>query len=127
MTTRDRTTAAVKAWQTRRKPTYRAAQSEAKSKQALETWAHRQRFHLVFLDGPSGKPRTGIVDAILIRHRRSNADAFEVFFVQLKGGGAGFTPPEMTRLKRAAEGVHAEPLVVLHDASGTLHFLPREP
>lgn len=43
-----------------------------------------------------------------------------------KGGGAGMTPREATRLKRAAANVAAEALVVLHDAE-KLHFLPVEP
>ena len=123
----NRSAAAAKAWQTRRTPTYRASKSEARSKQALQAWARRRRFHVVFLDAASGRPRTGIVDAVLIRHRRTNADALEVYIVQLKGGGAGFTPREMTRLQLAAEAMRAEHLVVLHDAKGPLHFLPHEP
>jgi len=117
---------AQKAWKTRRRPVYRAAKAEARSKAALMEWAAAKRFHVVLLDGPSGRPRTGIIDALLIRHRSADADALEIYFVQLKGGGAGMTARETTRLKRAAARVAAEALIVLHDAE-ELHFLPAEP
>lgn len=121
-----RSAAARKAWETRRRPTYRAAKTEACSKASLQEWAAASGFHLVLLDGPSGRPRTGIIDALLIRHRSADADALEIYAVQLKGGVAGMTPREMTRLKRAAGRVAAEALVVLHDGE-ELHFLPAEP
>lgn len=109
-----------------RSPTHRAARAEQLSKEALTAWAASRRFHAIFLDGPSGKPRTGIVDVLLVRHRRDSADAFEIYAVQLKGGGAGMTPREMSRLQRSASSIRAEPLVVLHDEE-MLHFLPKEP
>jgi hypothetical protein len=122
----NRSRSALKAWQTRRTATYRAAKAEARSKQALREWAKSAGFHLVLLDAPSGRPRTGIIDALLIRNARENADALEVFAVQLKGGGSGMTPREMSRLNVAADQVRAFPLVVLHDGT-QLHFLPAEP
>ena len=117
---------AQKAWETRRRPVYRAAKAEARSKEALTEWAAAKGFHVVLLDGPSGRPRTGIIDALLIRHRSDDADVLEIYAVQLKGGGAGMTPRETTRLKLAAARVAAEALIVLHDAK-ELHFLPAEP
>ena len=121
-----RGSAAKRAWLTRRSAPYRAARAENRSKLALAAWAEARGFRLILLDGPSGRPRTGIVDALLVRHRRADADSFEIYAVQLKGGGAGMTPREMTRLAAAATRVCAEPLVVLHDAD-RLHFLPAEP
>jgi hypothetical protein len=81
---------------------------------------------VVFLDAPSGKPRTGIIDALLVRNAHADPDRLEFYVVQLKGGRAGMSPQEMSRLKRAAEQLKASPLVVLHDADA-LHFLPTEP
>lgn len=117
---------ARKAWETRRRPVYRAAKAEARSKAALTEWAVAKGFHVVLLDSPSARPRTGIIGALLIRHRSADADALEIYAVQLKGGGAGRTPRETTRLKRAEARLAAEALIVLADAE-ELHFLSAEP
>jgi hypothetical protein len=121
-----RRAAALKAWRTMRGPVWKAQRSERLSKSALETWATKQGFRLVFLDAASGRPRTGIADALLLRIRPKAADQIELYVVQLKGGASGFKPREMARLESAAAAVKAVPLIVLHDGE-RLHFLGGEP
>jgi hypothetical protein len=122
----DRSKAALKAWKTMRGPVWKAQRSERLSKAALEKWAAKAGFRLVFLDAPSGNPRTGIADALLLRIRPKAADQIELYVVQLKGGNSGFKPREMARLEEAAAAVKAIPLIVLHDGE-RLHFLGGEP
>jgi hypothetical protein len=83
-------------------------------------------FRIVFLDAASGYPRTGIVDALLFRIKPQAADEIELFVVQLKGGGSGFKPTEMTRLANAASAIKTTPLIILHHDQ-ELHFLGGEP
>jgi hypothetical protein len=118
--------AALKAWKTMRGPVWKAQRSERLSKTALEKWASKSGFKLVFLDAASGHPRTGIADALLLRIRPKAADQIELYVVQLKGGASGFKPREMARLEEAAAAVKAVPLIVLHDGD-RLHFLGGEP
>jgi hypothetical protein len=113
---------AHKAWRTMRGPVWKARRSAGLSQKALEAWAKEAKFRLVFLDAESGNPRTGIVDAVLIRIRPKSADQLDLYVVQLKGGSAGLKPAEMKRLKGAAAAVEAKSLVVLHDGK-TLQFL----
>ena len=90
--------AALKAWTTMRGPAWKAKRSARLSQRALEEWADEAGFKVVFLDAASGNPRTGIVDAVLLRIQPRAADQLEVYLVQLKGGAAGFKPYEMARL-----------------------------
>jgi hypothetical protein len=120
------TEAALKAWKTMRGPVWKAKRTAKRSQDALKEWADENDFHLVFLDAKSGNPRTGIADALLLRVRPKAADQIELYVVQLKGGGAGVTALEMTRLTKAATSMKAIPLAVLHDG-GELHFLGGEP
>jgi hypothetical protein len=122
----DRRAAALKAWRTMRGSVWKAQRSERLSKGALETWAAKQGFRVVFLDAASGRPRTGIADALLLRIRPKAADQIELYVVQLKGGTSGFKPREMARLESAAAAVKAVPLIILHDGE-RLHFLGGEP
>lgn len=122
----DRRAAALRAWRTMRGPVWKAQRSERLSKAALEAWAKRQGFRVVFLDAASGHPRTGIADALLLRIRPKAADQIELYVVQLKGGAAGFKAREMARLEAAAAAVKAVPLIVLHHGE-RLHFLGGEP
>lgn len=108
-----------------RGPVWKAQRSERLSKAALEEWAKKKGFRVVFLDAASGRPRTGIADALLLRIRPKAADQIELYVVQLKGGAAGFKPQEMARLQAAAAAVKAVPLIVLHDGE-RLHFLGGE-
>ena len=118
--------AALKAWNTMRGPVWKAKRSTRLSQRALEDWADKAGFKLVFLDAASGNPRTGIVDAVLLRIQPRGADQIEVYLVQLKGGAAGLKPYEMARLSKAAMSVKAVPLIVLHDGE-RLQFLGSEP
>lgn len=118
--------AALKAWKTMRGAVWKAKRSERLSKGALETWARRSGFRLLFLDAASGHPRTGIADAVLLRIKPRAADQVELYLVQLKGGSSGLKPREMARLTKAAASVKAVPLIVLHDGE-RLHFLGGEP
>lgn len=122
----NRREAAQKAWKTMHGPVWKAHRSERLSKQALENWATKFGFRIVFLDAASGYPRTGIVDALLFRIKPRSADQLELFVVQLKGGGSGLKPMEMTRLAKAATSIKATPLIILHHDQ-ELHFLGGEP
>jgi len=57
-----------------------------------------------FFESASGAPRTGIVDAVMVRIKPSKPDAIEVRLVQLRAGVAGLRAAEVTRLKKAAAG-----------------------
>jgi hypothetical protein len=104
---------AQKAWATRRSATYRARRTARASQLALEQWAAQHGWRTVFLDAPSGHPRTGIVDAVLVRVRPRARDQIDVRLVQLKSGVAGLTAAEFDRLCAAAENVEVEGLAVL--------------
>lgn len=95
-----RSEAAIKSWVTRRSPRYRAAKSEKSSKTALSEWCQENGWKVVFFEGPSGSPRTGIVDAVIVRIKPRDPDAIEVRLVQLKSGVAGLTGAEVARLKK---------------------------
>jgi hypothetical protein len=121
-----RSAAAVKAWATRRKPHYRARQTEAASKTALQQWCRDNNWKVVFFKGASGAPRTGIVDAVMIRIKPSRPDSIEVRLVQLKAGVAGLTAGEVTRLKKAVDALSTDWLFAGFDGS-TLHLVPDVP
>jgi hypothetical protein len=124
-TSNARSTAALKAWATRRKPHYRARQTEAASKVALQRWCH-DNWKVVFFESASGAPRTGIVDAVMVRIKPSKADSIEVRLVQLKGGVAGLTAAEVTRLKKAASSLSTDWLFAAFDGAA-LHLVPDVP
>ena len=104
---------AKKAWATRRSPNYRARQTARGSKVAFEEWAQQHGWRVVFLDAESGNPRTGIVDAVLIRVRPRAKDQIDVRLVQLKSGVAGLTGREFDRLCAAVERIQVEGLAAL--------------
>jgi hypothetical protein len=89
------------AWKTRKSPVYRAKKSEAAGKVALSIWAAENGWKIVFFEGKRGGPRTGIVDAVLIRIAPKRPDVLQLRLVQLKSGTAGFKPSEVKRLKEA--------------------------
>ncbi len=120
--------AARAAWRTMRKPWWRAGESAKKSKTALEEWAEHNGWRVVFLDAKSGNPRTGIVDAVLVRIASQSPDTVELKLVQLKGGNSGLKPAEVRRLERATENVKIDALHVYHDREGLCFgepYLPR--
>lgn len=121
-----RSQAAKKAWATRRRPTYKAGKSEKASKEALASWCKSNGWKVLFFEGASGAPRTGIVDAIMARIQPGKADAIEIKFVQLKSGAGGLTAAEINRMKEAVAGVSNDWLLAAFDGK-TIHFLPDIP
>jgi hypothetical protein len=81
---------------------------------------------VAFLEGATGSPRTGIIDAIAFRLGRKNSDLLDVRLIQLKGGKAGVSGREIARLKKAAAGATVRWLIAEFDGE-TLHLLPGEP
>lgn len=120
-----RSAAARKAWLTRKSPRYRAGRSERTSKEALSAWAEANGWRVAFFEGRTGAPRTGIVDAVLIRIARGEADVVEIRLVQLKGGGGGLTAREIARLKGAVEAMRCDWVLAAFDGA-ELHFLPED-
>jgi hypothetical protein len=66
----------LKAWD-------KARAAEAASKKAFELQFSRAGWRVAFFEGPTGAPRTGIIDAVAFRLARRNADLLEVRLVQL--------------------------------------------
>jgi hypothetical protein len=97
---------ARKAWRTRRMTSafVKSRASEAASKEALRLYCEQHGWRLALFEGATGSPHTGIVDAVIFRLARSNADVLELQLVQLKGGNAGVTASEISRF----EGRRAE-------------------
>lgn len=121
-----RSEAAIKAWATRRSPRYRATKSEKASKVALSEWCRENGWKVVFFEGATGSPRTGIVDAVIVRIRPRDADAIEVRLVQVKAGVGGLTGAEITRLKNAVLKLSTDWLLAAFDGQ-TLHLVPDIP
>ena len=121
-----RSAAARKAWQTRRSARYRASKSEKASKVALASWCRANGWKVLFFEGASGAPRTGIVDAIIARIRPGDADAIELKLVQLKSGAGGLAAREIARLKEAVTNLSKDWLLAAFDGN-TLHVLPEMP
>lgn len=119
----DKSQAAKKAWATRNSPKYKARRSEKASKQALENWCKSNGWKILFFEGESGAPRTGIVDAIIARIASNDADALDIRLVQLKSGTAGLTATEISRLKQALEKASINWLLAAFDGED-IHFLP---
>ena len=63
----------------------RRAGRRACRKMLLRPWVADAGFRLVFLDAPSGHPRSGIADALVFRVKPRSADEIELYVVQLKG------------------------------------------
>jgi hypothetical protein len=126
--TRKRRAAAAKALQTRRRVSAfdKARAAEAASKEALRSYCEQHGWRVAFFEGATGSPRTGIIDAILFRVARRNADVLDLRLVQLKGGKAGVSGPEIARLKKAASDVGVGWLIAAFDGD-LLHLLPELP
>ena len=122
---------ALKAWHTRKWRTAqgKAAIAEAASKEALRQYCKKHGWSVAFFEGPTGSPRTGIIDAIVFRiaKGRKKADILELRLVQLKGGKAGISAGEITRLKNAAAAVVKSWLIAEYDPEKEiLHLLPAD-
>ncbi|MFI5395831.1 MAG: hypothetical protein ACHQ9S_09890 [Candidatus Binatia bacterium] len=118
-----RSAGALKAWATRRTARYKANKSEQASKAALLAWCRSNEWRVLFFEGATGAPRTGIVDAVLVRIKPGAADAIEIRLVQLKAGSGGLTAREIARLKQAVTSISTDWLLAAFDGQ-TLHFLP---
>ena len=120
-----RSQSARKAWHTRRWRSARlkAQAAEAASKEALRAYCQANRWRVAFFEGPTGSPRTGIIDAIVFRVDKRNPDLLDVRLIQLKGGKAGASGQEIARLKRAATEARVRWAVAVYDGDA-LHLLP---
>lgn len=121
-----RSRAAKKAWATRRTAKYKADRSERVSKEALRDWCKAHGWRVIFFEGLTGAPRTGIVDAVIERVRPGDSDAIDIRLVQLKSGAGGLTAREIARIKQAVERASQGWLLAAFDGQ-TLHFLPEMP
>lgn len=93
----------------------KARAAEAASKEALKIYCEKSGWRVAFFEGATGAPRTGIIDAVMFRINRKNSDLLELRLVQLKGGKAGISGPEIARLKRAAKSAIVDWLIAAFD------------
>jgi hypothetical protein len=122
----ERSNAARKAWNTRKSPKYKADKTERASKDALSRWCESHGWKVIFFEGKTGAPRTGIVDAVIVRIRPGDSDAIEVYLIQLKAGAGGLTAIEISRLKKVVGRASLSWLLAAFDGD-ELHFLPGTP
>jgi hypothetical protein len=87
---------------TRARKTPRQGAAGERSRAALAAWAAEAGWRVVFLEPAGGKPRKGVVDAVLVRAAPRAADTVQVKLVQLRGGKAALAPAAERRLERAA-------------------------
>ena len=125
--TRKRRLAALKATNTKRRLSAfaKSRAAEAASKEALRAYCQEHGWKIAFFEGKTGAPRTGIIDAVAFRLGRKNADVLDVRLIQLKGGNAGVSGPEIARLKRAASTATMKWLIAAFDGE-TLHVVPED-
>jgi hypothetical protein len=110
---------------------WRAHRSEKASKEALLFWCSKHRWKVIFFEGASGAPRTGIVDAVIARIRPPevgprDADGIDIRLVQLKSGKGGLTGREITRIEQSVKRMSKDWVLAAFDGQ-TLHFLPELP
>jgi hypothetical protein len=101
----------------------KARAAEAASKEALRIYCEGNGWKVAFFEGKTGSPRTGIIDAVAFRLGRTNADALDIRLIQLKGGKAGVSGPEIARLKKAVTVATVNWLIAAFDGH-ELHFVP---
>jgi hypothetical protein len=123
--TRKRRAAAAKAVATKKHLSAftKVRAAEAASKEALRAYCEAHKWRVAFFEGATGSPRTGIIDAIIFRISRQNADVLDLRLVQLKGGRAGVSGAEIARLKKASEAVAVNWLIAAFDGEA-LHLVP---
>jgi hypothetical protein len=107
----------LKAWRTRRNLSAceKAHAAESASKTAFKLLYEKQGWRVAFFEGKTGAPRTGIIDAVVFRLDRKNADVLDLRLVQLKGGHAGVSGREIARLRKAVATVIVKPLIAAFD------------
>ena len=96
---------------------------KAASKEALRLYCKQHGWKVAFFEGPTGAPRTGIIDAMAYRLGSGNADLLDVRLMALKGRDAGVNASEIARLKKASAGATVKWLIAAFDGE-TLHLLP---
>ena len=101
----------------------KARASEAASKEALKVYCEQNGWRVVFFEGKTGAPRTGIIDAVAFRLARKNSDALEIHLIQLKGGQSGISGPEIARLKKAVRQATVNWMIAAYDGE-VLHVTP---
>ncbi|MBI3468131.1 MAG: hypothetical protein HY000_34425 [Planctomycetes bacterium] len=113
-----------KSWQTRRRKAawVKAKAAEAASKVAVEAALKESGYRCVFFEGPTGSARTGIVDGVAIRIAPGDKDRLEVLLLQLKGGKAGASAREITRLQQAVQKLKVDWNIAVADEEH-VHFL----
>jgi hypothetical protein len=118
---------ALQAWKTRRTKSafIKVRASEAASKEALKAYLEEHGWQVVFFEGKTGSPRTGIIDAVAYRLDQKNADQLDVKLIQLKGGNAGITGKEIGRLKQAAENAKVSWTIAAFDGE-ILQIVPED-
>jgi hypothetical protein len=104
-------------------PLAKARASEAASKEALKVYCEQNGWRVVFFEGKTGAPRTGIIDAVAFRLARKNADALEIHLIQLKGGQSGISGSEIARLKKAVREATVNWMIAAYDGE-VLHVVP---
>ena len=97
--------------------------AEKASKEALRLHCEEKGWKVAFFEGKTGAPRTGIIDAVMFRIAKGKADCLELRLVQLKGGNAGVSGPEIKRLKEAVSHVNLDWLIAAYDGEA-LHLVP---
>ncbi len=101
----------------------KARAAEAASKEALKAYCKKHGWSVAFFEGETGAPRTGIIDAIVFRIAKGKSDVLDLRLVQLKGGHAGVSGPEIARLKKAIRTVAIDFLLAWFDGE-SLHLQP---
>jgi hypothetical protein len=116
-----------KSWKTRRinSAWVKVHASEAASKEALKSYLEKRDWRVVFFEGKTGAPRTGIIDAVAYRLDRKNADQLDVKLIQLKGGKAGITGAEIRRIKQAVKDAKVSWALAAFDGE-TLQLVPED-
>jgi hypothetical protein len=126
--TRKRRAAARKALRTKKwmSAFAKVRAAEAASKEALRAYCEEHGWKVAFFEGATGAPRTGIIDAVAFRLGRKDADALDVRLIQLKGGKAGVSGPEIARLKKATDAATVKWFIAAFDGE-ILHVVPDDP
>jgi hypothetical protein len=119
--------AGAKAAQTkkRKKIILKIRASERASKEKLREHYEADGWKVAFFEGPTGNPRTGIIDAVAFRLAKSDADSLHLRLIQLKGGSSGITAAEIRRLKAAARETNVGWIIAAFDGEA-LHLVPEE-
>ena len=72
----------------------------------MKEWCRLNGWKVVLFEGETGAPRTGIVDAVMVRIKPGDANLIEVRLVQLNAGSSGGreAPKNSRRCTRGSRG-----------------------